>query len=277
MKKLLPSLTLTALLVSSLSAQNRDRNQRPDHDKADQPKIEKIDWDRFKERIEGAVKRGDITRDQANQKYTELKKRIGDRPQAKRDQALRENPENSRQAPGERSPDALGRVLGELIAQKKINRDDARRIFEAVRVGRPQVPARQDRRIPQGEVAEELRDVLNQARRELAELRETRRGMAREHGEHEHHQDQQAELRERAELERRERTRETRERAEMRRDRAEEEEAQAIRRTQQELERHQQELKEPVKMIEKQRRQFEEARRALEKQKRERKEEKVEK
>ena len=34
------------------------------------------DWDAIKERIEGAVDRGDITRDEADAKYVEIKKEI---------------------------------------------------------------------------------------------------------------------------------------------------------------------------------------------------------
>jgi len=35
----------------------------------------KIDWESIKKRIEGAVKRGDMTREQADAKYTEIKER----------------------------------------------------------------------------------------------------------------------------------------------------------------------------------------------------------
>ena len=269
MKKFLPTLTLSALLVSSLAAQERERAPRG---RADQPKAENFDWDRVKERIEGAVERGDMTRDQANEKYAELKKKLAAKPQAGRDQPLRAKPENSRQIPGQRRPDALGRVLGELIAQKKINREDARKIFEAAYASRPHLPAHQDRPNPQGRIMDELRDTLNQAREELADIREARQDLARGHEEHEHHQREIAEreeLRERENAERMERARH----AEMMRKREEDEaRARMIENKKKELERYKLELMEQTKMLEKQRRQLEEARRELERQNRERKE-----
>ncbi len=277
MKKLLSTLTLSALLVSSLSAQERDRDQRTSRGKPDQAKIENFDWDRVKERIEGAVKRGDMTRDQANQKYTELKKKLAAKPQVNRDQPLRARPENSRQGPGQRRPDALGKVLGELIAQNKINREDARKIFEAAYASRPQMPVRHDRTNPQGKLVGELRDVLNQAREELEEIREAREDMQRHHEEREHHRHaeaEEAEIRERENAERMERAREAeaRERAEMMRKRAEREEmARMKEQFTQQAERAKREFVEKQQMLDRQRRQHEEARRELEKQTRERK------
>ena len=67
MKTLVVTLALSTLLVSLLFAQERDR--RSDPKKEAQPKIEKANWDRIKERIEGAVERGEMTREQADQKY----------------------------------------------------------------------------------------------------------------------------------------------------------------------------------------------------------------
>ncbi|MEN8773930.1 MAG: hypothetical protein ABF379_10105 [Akkermansiaceae bacterium] len=276
MKRLIPTLTLSAILVSSLCAQERDRDQRPARGKADQPKTQKVDWDRLKERIEGAVDRGDMTREQADQKYAELKKKISAESQSKRDQPLRMKPENYRQIPGQtRRPDALTRVLGELIAQKKINRDDARKIFEAANSNRAQLPSRQDRPDTNGRDAGQLRDILNQAKKELAEIQEAHRRMSEAHRDHEHHRHEQAErqeLRERENVERMERAREDQERAEIMRKQAQkEQEARLAQRRQQELEDSKRKLEEETEMLEKQRRQLQEARKEIEKQQREKK------
>ena len=192
MKRRLTTLALSTLLVSSLFAQERDR--RPGAKKAAQPKIEKVNWDRVKERIEGAVKRGDMTRKEADQKYAELKKSIKGKTQGNRNQLDRARPGNSPQIARQRRPDTLGRLVGELVAQKKINRDDARRIIEAANASRPPM---QNRPNPHGEIARELRDILNQARHELAELQEAREELHREHEEWEHHRNERAEYEER--------------------------------------------------------------------------------
>ena len=61
----------------------------------------------------------------------------------------------------------------------------------------------QNRPNPHGEIARELRDILNQARHELAELQEAREELHREHEEREHHRNERAE-RENAERDKRE-------------------------------------------------------------------------
>lgn len=198
MKRRLATLALSTLFVSSLFAQERDR--RPGPKNSAQPKIEKVNWDRVKERIEGAVKRGDMTRKEADQKYAELKKSIKGKTQGNRNQLDRARPGNSPQIARQRRPDTLGRLVGELVAQKKINRDDARRIIEAANASRPPM---QNRPNPHGEIARELRDILNQARHELAELQEAREELHREHEEREHHRNERAE-RENAERDKRE-------------------------------------------------------------------------
>ena len=192
MKRRLTTLALSTLLVSSLFAQDRDR--RPGPKNSPQPKIEKVNWDRVKERIEGAVKRGDMTRKEADQKYAELKKSLEGKTQGNRNQLDRARPGNSPQISRQRRPDALGRLVGELVAQKKINRDDARRIIEAANVSKPPM---QNRPNTHGEIARELRDILNQARHELAELQEAREELHREHEEREHHRNERAEHEER--------------------------------------------------------------------------------
>jgi len=192
MKRRLTTLALSTLLVSSLFAQERDR--RPGAKKAAQPKIEKVNWDRVKERIEGAVKRGDITRKEADQKYAELKKSLEAKSQGNSNQSDRARPGISPQISRQRRPDALGRLVGELVAQKKINRDDARRIIEAANASRSPM---QNRPNTHGEIAQELRDILNQARHELAKLQEAREELHIEHKEWEQQRNEHAEREER--------------------------------------------------------------------------------
>ena len=192
MNQRLTTLALSTLLVLSLFAQERDR--RPDPKKAAQPKIEKVNWDQVKERIEGAVKRGDMTRKEADQKYTELKKSLEAKSQGNRNQSDRARPGSSPQISRQRRPDALGRLVGELVAQGEINRDDARRIIEAANASRPPM---QNRPNTHSEIGKELRDILNQARHELAELQEAREELHREHEEWEHHRNGHAQHEER--------------------------------------------------------------------------------
>ncbi|MDA7494217.1 hypothetical protein N8588_01355 [Akkermansiaceae bacterium] len=192
MKRRLTTLALSTLLVSSLFAQERDR--RPGAKKAAQPKIEKVNWDRVKERIEGAVKRGDMTRKEADQKYAELKKSLEAKSQGNSNQSDRARPGISPQISRQRRPDALGRLVGELVAQKKINRDDARRIIEAANASRSPM---QNRPNTHGEIAQELRDILNQARHELAKLQEAREELHIEHKEWEQQRNEHAEREER--------------------------------------------------------------------------------
>ena len=192
MKRRLTTIALSTLLVSSLFAQERDR--RPGAKKAAQPKIEQVNWDRVKERIEGAVKRGDMTRKEADQKYAELKKSLEAKSQGNSNQSDRARPGISPQISRQRRPDALGRLVGELVAQKKINRDDARRIIEAANASRSPM---QNRPSTHGEITRELRDILNQARHELAKLQEAREELHREHKEWEHQRNEHAEREER--------------------------------------------------------------------------------
>ena len=217
MNKRLTTLALSTLLVLSLFAQERDR--RPDPKKAAQPKIEKVNWDQVKERIEGAVKRGDMTRKEADQKYTELKKSLEAKSQGNRNQSDRARPGSSPQISRQRRPDALGRLVGELVAQGEINRDDARRIIEAANASRSPM---QNRPNTHGEITRELRDILNQARHELAKLQEAREELHREHKEWEHQRNEHAEREEREhhreEREEREHHRDEREEREHRRD-----------------------------------------------------------
>jgi hypothetical protein len=169
-------------------AQEPDRRSNPI--KEAKPKIEKVNWNQIKERIEGAVKRGDMTREQADQKYKELKRSLDAKSQGNRNQPNRARPGSSPQMPRQRRPDALGQLVTELVAQKKIDRDDARRIIETAFASRPPM---QNQPNTHGQIASELRDILDQARNELTELQEAREEMHREHEEWEHHSDQHAE------------------------------------------------------------------------------------
>lgn len=248
MKTLVSTVALSTFLVSLLFAQERDR--RSDPKKEAQPKIEKANWDRIKERIEGAVERGEMTREQADQKYKELKKSLEAKSQGNRNQPKRARPGSSPQMPRQRRPDALGQLVGKLVAEKKINREDARRIIETASASRPPM---QNRPNIHGQISGELRDILDQARNELAELQEAREEMHREHEEWERHRDEHAEHEEREHhrdehAERDEREHHRDEHAERR-----------------ELERIKLELIERAEMLNDQRRQLEKARREFEK------------
>ena len=287
MKTLVATVALSTFLVSLLFAQERDR--RSDPKKEAQPKIEKANWDRIKERIEGAVERGEMTREQADQKYKELKKSLEAKSQGNRNQPKRTRPGSSPQMPRQRRPDALGQLVGKLVAEKKINREDARRIIETASASRPPM---QNRPNTHGQISGELRDILDQARNELAELQEAREEMHREHEEWERHRDEHAEHDERehhrdehAEHEEREHHRdehaEREEREHHRDEHAEREEREHHRgehaehderehhsdehAERRELERSKLELIERAEMLNEQRRQLEKARRELEK------------
>ena len=261
MKTLVVTLALSTLLVSLLFAQERDR--RSDPKKEAQPKIEKANWDRIKERIEGAVERGEMTREQADQKYKELKKSLEAKSQGNRNQPKRARPGSSPQMPRQRRPDALGQLVGKLVAQKKINREDARRIIETASASRPPM---QNRPNTHGQISGELRDILDQARNELAELQEAREEMHREHEEWERHRDEHAEHDEREHhrdehAEHDEREHHSDEHAEHD-EREHHSDEHAERR---ELERSKLELIERAEMLNEQRRQLEKARREFEK------------
>jgi hypothetical protein len=261
MKALVATLALSTFLVSLLFAQERDR--RSDQKKEAQPKIEKANWDRIKERIEGAVERGEMTREQADQKYKELKKSLEAKSLGNRNQPNRARPGSSPQMPRQRRPDALGQLVGKLVAQKKINREDARRIIETASASRPPMQTRPN---THGQISGELRDILDQARNELAELQEAREEMLREHEEWERHRDEHAEHEEREHH--RDEHAEHDEREHHRDEHAEHEEREhhsdehAERR---ELERSKLELIERAEMLNEQRRQLEKARREFEK------------
>lgn len=163
MRKFILSLTSTALLASLGHAAEVDRAKRPIRD--GKAKIEQPNWENLKKRIEGAVKRGDLTREQANQKYAEIKKNAGERP--KRPQIQR-----GQQAPQQVRRQALQPILRQLIEAKKITGDDAARIMRAAMSHQPTPPRGEHRdERPQNRNHDEKRS---------------------EHGdkEHEHHDDE---------------------------------------------------------------------------------------
>ena len=168
MKKLIPILTLSALLAPLSQAQEGPRKLRPQLTDRPSQKTDKVDWTSIKKRIEGAVERGDITRGEADEKYIAIKKKLA--TSARQSDGRRPIANQSR-------PDALKKVLSELIAQKKINRDDARRIAEAASSNPPMRDQRSG-------ANNELRETLEAAKQELAMLREAREHLMGQHNEH---------------------------------------------------------------------------------------------
>ena len=200
MKKLIPILTLTALLCPLMQAQEGARAVRPQFKDVRKEKTEQVDWASIKKRIEGAVERGDMTREQADQKYLEIKKKLAPparqsdaRPSPRRPVPVRPMANRSQHT-------ALGRVVGELVAQKKINREDARRLLEAAHGTHPPIQTRPLRDQQHG-ATEELRNTLNAAKRELAMLREAREQLMEQHNDQKHRAEEHRENREHMERE----------------------------------------------------------------------------
>ncbi|MFM1560861.1 MAG: hypothetical protein ACKJSK_16230, partial [Roseibacillus sp.] len=75
-----------------------------------------VDWESIKERIEGAVEDGKISRQEADAKYRELKKRASE--------------VKSRE---EVDLNALGKRLHDLVEAGKLSKEDARAKLEALR------------------------------------------------------------------------------------------------------------------------------------------------
>jgi len=185
MKKSLITLTLTALLGSFLQAEPDDHT---DHRETDAPRTERPDWDSLKKRIEGAVERGDLTRDQANEKYLEIKKKMGPkRPDQKSAPPLKKAPMRDHARPRDGKPDALGKVLAPLIRQGKLTPGEAAQIRRAAMVGkRPMPPKDHPRRARQhppisprshDRIGTEMHQLLEKARQELAQIHEIRKNL----------------------------------------------------------------------------------------------------
>lgn len=210
MKKFIPTLTLTALLGSFLHAEPDEPRKTAQRDA---PRIERPDWDSIKKRIEGAVARGDLTRDQAKQKYAEIKKKMvirragphashpGPKPGMKPGGPARRLPRKARPGLTDTAPDALGQVLGSLVQQGKLNRMEAGRIRRAAGATPPPHdlprPAHHgghahdhDAPAPGHELErmrDEMHELLDGAKREFAQIREIRRNLE----EARHHQEQE--------------------------------------------------------------------------------------
>lgn len=174
MKKLIPILTFATLIGLANQSNAQGHPQRPD-------------WDSLKKRIEGAVERGDLTRDQANQKYLEIKKKAAAaQPKAPSD---RPAPHPHHPMPGADSADPLGRVLGTLIREGKINAMDAARIRRAASIAPPRPPTPQihDRQPPRPpeHLKNQMHELLKAAQNELAQIREIRMQLQKSRQSHE--------------------------------------------------------------------------------------------
>ncbi|MGC6457526.1 MAG: hypothetical protein ACON4R_04080 [Akkermansiaceae bacterium] len=201
--------------------------------KKDTPAKKNLDMEGIKKRIEGAVKNGDLTRDQANQKYAEVKKRMMSSPRKKYAPA-KKGPMDSFGKKGGlpkmmirpmgQGPEALKRVLGEMMRQGKIDEKSAARIYGAAFGDRAPTPtrpmvrpmarsmtpsarpmARPQRYQPQpshhGPMAAEMKKLLEAARRELTEIREMRKGLEEELRHHELEMERRHLMEERREFE----------------------------------------------------------------------------
>lgn len=219
MKKTIPTLTLAALLTGMIGqTAAQERGDRPARDlPAD--KAVRPDWESIKKRIEGAVERGDLTRDQANEKYAEIRERAGQRrPDARPDRPQGPGPRGSGpggKPPGVKGPqrpafgpggvpsDALSKVLMPLVRQGKLTPMDVARIRRAAMAGPPhQGMPHEARPAPQHthdrpahgprpsdedleRLKNEMRETLEVARNQLAEIREMRQGLEQAHRNHE--------------------------------------------------------------------------------------------
>ena len=116
MKRLLTSLTAITILSSATYAQDRE-------EKRDRPAAQRtVDWDQIKTRVEAAVERGEMTRDQANAKYTEIKKNLAARD-AHQGEQKHDRPDLSREA-------RLKMLLGRLVESQQISREVAGQIHQ---------------------------------------------------------------------------------------------------------------------------------------------------
>ena len=182
MKRLLTSLTSLTLLCSVGHAQEREPQR--DRPAAQRP----VDWDQIKKRIEGAVERGEMTRDQANAKYTEIKKNL-----ASRDSHPHDHKPDRDDLPREAR---LRQLLGRLVESQQISREVAVQIHQLAFEGREEGPGpRQQEHL--GKLAGELERLIDRAQHELKAIEETRHRLNGEGRQHE----ESAERR-RAEMER---------------------------------------------------------------------------
>lgn len=168
MKKLLTSLTSIVLLGSTGFAQEKNRGTD----------LKKVDWDQIKERIEGAVKRGDITRDQANAKYAEIKKKHG--AHGHRDHPRdREHDHEHDKMPREAR---MKQLLGRLVESKQISPETAHQIFRTAFEGREEHHEHhkeQEHHEHLEHLAGKLEHLIDRAHRELKEIEKARHELSR--------------------------------------------------------------------------------------------------
>jgi len=161
MKTVIMSLTSAILLGGVTLAQEGDKP--------------KINWEQIKKRIEGAVERGDITRDQANAKYEEIKKRGAGQPERldrNRNPAAREARVLPREA-------RMKQLLGRLVESKKITPDIAHQIAQIAFEARPQGPPAQIEQQKHLEhLSGQLEHLIERAHHELGQIEKTRLEMA---------------------------------------------------------------------------------------------------
>ncbi len=159
MKRLLASLTSLTLLCSAAHAQ--DREQQRDHPDAQRT----VDWDQINKRIESAVARGEMSRDQANAKYTEIKRNLAPREAAQHDQKHDRD---------DLSPEArLKMLLGRLVESKQISREVAVQIHQLAFESHEEGPGpKQHEHLER--LGGELERLIDRAHHELKAIEETR-------------------------------------------------------------------------------------------------------
>jgi hypothetical protein len=165
MNKFLTSLTALTLICSAAHAQ--DREQPRDRPAAQRP----VDWDQIKKRIEGAVERGEMTRDQANAKYAEIKKNTAPSETPWR------KPQIDRPAPPREA--RLKMLLGRLVESKQITGEVAGQIRQLAREDRRAGPRPQQQEHLE-KLTGELERLIDRARHELQAIEETRERITRE-------------------------------------------------------------------------------------------------
>jgi beta-lactamase regulating signal transducer with metallopeptidase domain len=104
---------------ASAGGEARDRDKERSRERSRERKGEggrEVDWESIKERIEGAVKDGKISREQADANYRELKKRVSE---VKGREVV--------------DLDAFGRQLRAMVEAGKLSKEDARAKMEALR------------------------------------------------------------------------------------------------------------------------------------------------
>jgi len=191
MKKILTSLTSLTILCSAAHAQDRGHQRDRPADR------HTVNWDQIKQRIESAVDRGDLTREQANARYNEIKKNHAPRDAREHDQK-HERPDLPRDA-------RLKMLLGRLVESGKISREVSGQIQHLAFEDHGKDPEPRPHEHLE-KLAGELERLIDRARHELGELEETREhlnGERRERGENEERRAHEQEARMKTEARRR--------------------------------------------------------------------------